>query len=151
LGLDDFYLDENAKSFFRDAAHTIYEWLPTDKKIKLGLELTAEGLSNIEELSEKERFFRLLHFLEVNFVKVVDWAAETLELLRKVNEAQKNPSINDVELGLFEKEKTTLYQILKELSETEIGKQFNATLAKLQVEEEYKRYIITIKEVGKRE
>lgn len=151
MGLDNFSVNEDDKSFFRDAANAIYEFLPLDKRIKLNLEFMSEGFSDIKELGEKERFFRLLHFLEVNYIRVVDWAGGTIERLRRIDEAQKKSSIKDIEIELFGKEKTSLYKIYKELSDRKIKDLFNSTISSLELEQEYKRYVINIKEVGKHE
>lgn len=150
MGLDDFYINENDRSFFREAANTIYEWLPIDKRVKLGLELASEGKSNIEELNERDRFFRLLHFLEVNYIRVVDWSGNTLKLLETVNQAKESP-IKDIELRLFEKEKNSLTKIFKELSETGIRSLFYDTLNKLELSEEYARHFINLKKVDDHE
>ena len=150
MGLDDFYINEDDRLFFREAANAIYEWLPIDKRVKLGLELASEGKSNIEELKERARFFRLLRFLEVNYIRVVDWSDNTLKLLEKVNQAKESP-IEDIELRLFEKEKNSLTKIFKELSETEIRSLFYDTLDKLELSEEYAKYSISLKKVDDNE
>lgn len=150
MGLNDFYISENDRSFFREAANAIYEWLPIDKRVKLSLELASEGKSNIEELKERDRFFRLLRFLEVNYIRVVDWSSDTLKLLEKVNQAIESP-IEDIELRLSEKEESSLTRILKELSETGIRSLFYDTLGKLKLSEEYAKYSINLKKVDDNE
>jgi hypothetical protein len=66
MDLNDFSENENDKMFFKQAAKIIYKWLPPHKKMKLNLEFTNEGLSGIRDLKDRERFFRLMNFLEVN-------------------------------------------------------------------------------------
>ena len=151
MGLNHFSVDENDKSFFRDAATAIYNWLPPDKKIKLNLELASEGLSNIEELKEKERFFRLLHFLEVNYVKVVDWTEQTIARLKRINETQEITKIKDIEIELPEKGRTSFRKITSELSESEIKDLFYSTLDSLELGKEYKYYLLRRRETTRYE
>ena len=140
MSLDDFSLNEADKSFFKEASYIIYNWLPSEKKLKLSQELVNEGFSNIEDLKEKERFFRLLLFLEVNYIKVVEWADTTLESLNAINKSSKNP-IKDIKLEFTEQEGTSFLEILNELTESRIKSLFYSTLDQLEISSEYKKHL----------
>lgn len=151
MGLNHFNVDKDDLSFFRDATNKIYNWLPLDKKTKLNIELASEELSNIEELAEKERFFRLLHFLEVNYIKVVDWAEQTIQRLKRFDEAHEITNIKDIEIELVERETFSLHKIFNELSESGIKDLFYSTLDSLELEKEYKYYLLRRREVMRHE
>ncbi len=145
MSLDDFSLNEADKSFFKEASNVIYNWLSPEKRLKFSQELATEGLSNIEDLKEKERFFRLLHFLEVNYIKVVEWAGKTLESLNAINKSSKNP-VKDIKLELTEQEGTSFSEIFNDLSESKIKTLFYSTLDQLEISSEYKKQLFSKKE-----
>jgi len=149
--LNHFNIDKNDLSFFGDAAREIYDWLPPHKKTKLNIELASEGLSNIEELSEKERFLRLLHFLEVNYVRVVDWAEQTIQKIRKLDETHKITNIKSIEIDLVERKTFSLQDISNELSKSGIKDLFYSTLNSLELGKEYKYYLQQRREVIRHE
>ena len=151
MGLNHFNVDKDDLAFFRDAANKIYDWLPPDKKIKLHIELASEGLSNIEELAENERFFRLLHFLEVNYIKVVDWTEQTIQRLKRFDEAHEITNIKDIEIELAERETFSLHKISNELLESKITDLFYSTLDSLELGKEYKYYLLRRREVMRHE
>jgi hypothetical protein len=149
LGLDDFSLDEMDKSFFLEAAKTIYDWLPVDKKIKLVLELSNEGVSSIEELRGRERFFRLLHFLEVNYVMPASWAKRTIESLKTISRAQHTPDIQTLKIEL--EEVGSLDGVSEKLKESGVTELFYSTIEKLEVKNQYNSYLVSKKGAAKHE
>ena len=84
----DKYYDENERSFYEDAAKEIYDWLSPEKKIKLELELFTEGISGLESLDPLERLLRLMYFLDMNFIKTVDWSQNIAHSTKSIQEVQ---------------------------------------------------------------
>jgi hypothetical protein len=138
MDFEKFSSDEDEK-FFRDGAKMIYDWLPVEMKNKLGQEIAAEGLSDIMDLGEKKRFFRLLNFLEVNYVKIGLWMNKTLKHVEKLQDPQKKDSISDIEIE-FGGEKIRLSDMLAEFTKNEIDVLFDSTLKNLGLTEKYKAY-----------
>lgn len=138
MDIEKFSSDEDEK-FFRDGSKMIYDWLPVEMKNKLSQEIAAEGLSDVMDLRAKERFFRLLNFLEINYVKVGLWMDKTLQLVAKLRGSRKENSVSDIEIE-FGNEKIRLSAMLAEFSENEIDGLFHSTLKNLGIVEKYKTY-----------
>jgi len=143
MNLDDFSLDDNERKFFKEAISMIYEWLADDKRLKLNLELVSEGFSGIKDLSDKELFFRLLNFLEANYVTVKGWTNYILESLKNINSTVKdsNSKVYDVEVKLSSERSLKISEVARELSECDLEEFFVSILRKLGTEEQYKRYL----------
>lgn len=138
MDFEKFSSDEDEK-FFRDGSKMIYDWLPVEMKNKLSQEIAAEGLSDIMDLREKERFFRLLNFLEINYVKIGLWMNKTLQHVGKLRGPQKENSVSDIEIE-FGEEKIRLSAMLAEFSENGIEALFHSTVKNLGLVEKYKTY-----------
>lgn len=146
MSLDDYSLNDSERSFFEKAAIIIYEWLSDEEKLKLNSELSSEGLLDIDDLRITDRFFRLLNFLEVNYIKVQKWIEEIFQCLKEINAiSQNNTKIKDVEIKHFRGESLRISEVAEKFSETDLGDYFIATLRKLELEEEYKRYIARLR------
>jgi hypothetical protein len=144
-------LDDNDKEFFLSASKIIYDWLPYEKKTKLSLELSSEEISDIWELKEKELFFRLMHFLETNYIRIGDWMDKTTECVEKINGTQINNKVRDIEIELTEGQKTRISEARKEFFQSGIKDLFYSTIESLNLRSEYKRYVDSKQGVSKDE
>ena len=143
MGLDDHFFNDEQKQFFKEAYKIIYHWLPFDKKIKLALELASEGLTDTEKLNEREQFFHLLHFLEVNYVKIINWTEKTLDLLNIINQTQLERNKQRIEIAFDgENNLTDVYQNLKK---SEVDRLFFSVLDQLEIKSEYEQYLLNLK------
>lgn len=149
--MNDFSLDDNDKEFFLSASKIIYDWLPYEKKTKLSLELSSEEISDIWELKEKELFFRLMHFLETNYIRIGDWMDKTTECVEKINGTQINNKVRDIEIELTEGQKTRISEARKEFFQSGIKDLFYSTIESLNLRSEYKRYVDSKQGVSKDE
>jgi hypothetical protein len=136
--------DKEDKKFYKQASKMIYKWLPPDKKIKLNFELIGEGKSGIRDMEDEERFFRLMNFLEVNYVRVKDWVDETAKRLQKLNEMLGDNQIKDIEIELFGNKKVKLLEVRRELSDTQLQNEFFSTLKNLKLENDYRYHFYKI-------
>lgn len=138
MGLNNYHPDHPDYKFFEQAATEIYEWLPNDKRMKFDMELISEGFSDIEDLNVRERFFRLLHFLEVNYVKPVNWANNILESPIFTRRVEGNLPRFWIEL----ENEVRIDELAKQLEVTEA---FHSVLKDLKIDFEYKRYLENLK------
>ena len=142
MSLDDYSLSESDRTFFEKASMMIYEWLSEEEKLKLNMELIDEGFSNINDLSIKERLFRLLNFLEVKYIRAEEWIRYTLNYLEAINgNSQTNTRIEDVEIKLIGERNLSISQMAKKFLDKSLKESFTGTLKELGLEKEYKRYI----------
>jgi hypothetical protein len=128
--------------FYEQAAKEIYDWLPVEKKVKLGNELSSEGVLDITDLDIEERFFRLLNFLELNYIKPIEWTKEAVETLNKIDsEKLVKTGIFDEKSKIIELEPNiNLNKLFKELSTIRLREDFTLTLEKTQVIAAYLAY-----------
>jgi hypothetical protein len=139
MRISDFVADEKDKVFFKKAAKIIYDWLPPDKKNKFGRELSDDGVVDPEDLKEYELFFKLLNFLETNYIRVGFWARETLDRAKNIG-SDKNSAIQDVEMTCG-KEKVRLSRISVEHQKSGIEEIFQKTVEELGLQKTYQFYI----------
>jgi hypothetical protein len=126
-------------AFYKKAFEEIYTWLPDEKKDKLNFELRTEGLYTFAEGNEKERFFFILNFFEINYVKPIDWAKQSIESLRKIGEIDARGNLKKIRLELDEQ--TDLEEASKWLSESGLKELFYSTLEQMDLKGEYEYYI----------
>ena len=136
---ENFFADDELRKFFKEASKTIYDWLPIDKKNKLSQEIASEGLLDIRDMEDEDRFFRLLNFLEMNYVKIGQWMEETLKHVSELSNLSKEKKVTDVEIQ-FSEEKVGLSTMSAEFSQSEIESLFRSTLKNLGLVENYKKY-----------
>jgi hypothetical protein len=141
----DKYNIENEHSFHKDAATEIYNWLPPEKKIKLEIELFAEGIPGLESLDPLERFLRLMYFLEINFIKTVDWSQKIAHSTKSIQEIQIRKQKKPFNLELGEQK---IEYIAEELQKSELKPVFEETLTSTGIYETYQRYLQKKKELS---
>lgn len=136
--------DESDNEFFEEATKEIYKWLPLHKKVKLNNELLNEGVVGLKDLNVTERFFRLLHFIDVNYIKPVDWCQQTVGSIKRINTPIE---VNNFQLIKVElKEGIYLDEISEKLAKSEIKKLFFSTLEEIGVKDRYEKYLKDKKE-----
>jgi len=149
MSLDDYSLTENERIFFEEAAMIIYDWLSEDERLKLNSELISEGFFGINDLRIKDRFFRLFNFLEVKYTRIEKWIRETLQRLEEINVmAQNENRIEDIEIKIIEDKRLKISEVAEKFLERDLMGYFIATLRKLELEKEYKRYIASLEGVS---
>lgn len=142
MSLDDYSLSESERVFFEKATMIIYEWLSDDEKLKFNSELMSEGFFGIDDLRVKDRFFRLFNFLEVKYIRVEKWIEETFQRLKEINAMSQNDNrIEDIEIKILGDKSLRISEVAEKFLERDLKGYFIATLRKLELEEEYKRYI----------
>ena len=139
MRISDFVADDKDKIFFKKAAEIIYNWLPPDKKNKFGRELYDDEVVDAADLKEYELFFKLLNFLETNYIRVGSWAKETLGRTDRTGSGINN-AIRDVELTCG-KEKIKLSEIYAEHQKSGIEEKFRTTIEELGLQKTYQFYI----------
>jgi hypothetical protein len=131
--------DDGNIAFFKEVSDEIYNLLPFDKKIKFAIELSEEQASETkDEDNHKERFFRLLHFLDVNYVKPIHWAKYVIDSARK----------NSKETKVVLDDQISLQSVYESLKESQIEQLFSSFLEDNQLKQDYLAY--TAKQQGKR-
>jgi hypothetical protein len=131
--------DDGNIAFFKEVSDEIYNLLPFDKKIKFAIELSEEQASETKDGdNHKERFFRLLHFLDVNYVKPIHWAKYVIDNARK----------NSKETKVVLDDQISLQSVYESLKESQIEQLFSSFLEDNQLKQDYLAY--TAKQQGKR-
>ena len=132
-------LSKEDNEFFEEGSAIIYDSLPFEDKVKLHRELLDEGFLTIEDLTPvSERFFRLLHFLDVNYVKPADWTRETIEIIKKFSRKEMGQdSFLKVEL----KKELYLQDIGQLLGQTKPKEAFSTALLEMKLSDKYQKYL----------
>jgi hypothetical protein len=140
--MDESYNYEHKDNdFYSQAAKKIYDWLPEEKKDKLGSELSSEGLSSLYELESKERFLRLINFLDLNYLKPIEWAEKSIEIFKTLVTSQQLDLRGEVREPRIEiQPQISLFQILKSADKSGMQTAFSSALEKADVSFEYSNY-----------
>lgn len=142
MSLDDYSLTESDRSFFEKATTMIYKWLSDEEKLALNIELRSEGFLGINDLGIKDRFFRLLNFLEVKYTRVEEWIKGIYQYIEKINAVSYDDSqINEIEIKLFVDKILRLSDVEKKFLGSDLKGYFFTTLRKAELERGYKRYV----------
>ncbi len=150
MGLRDFLSDKDEDDFFEAASLLIYNWLSNEEKLQLHLELIEEEILNIKTLRPKLRFFRLLHFLNVKYVRVDGWVTEIHGFLETINsKSQKNQNIiEDITFKDTNEEEVSLFEYSTKLRSANLKSLFEEFLEQTELKEEFNFYIDSLKEAG---
>ena len=141
---------ENENSgFFEEASSLIYRWLSEEERNQLIMELYGENVRNIAELSPELRFFRLLHFIEVRFIRVEKWISRIAELLQNIS--SKNPDLfmEDLVFKDANDEDVSLFDLQEKLREVKPQSAFEDLLRQLELKEDYERYVSSSQDRGR--
>jgi hypothetical protein len=140
--VDEGHNYENADDdFFSKAAKKIYDWLPEEKKDKLGSELSSEGLASLYELESKERFLRLINFLDLNYLKPIEWAEKSIEIFKTLVTSRQLDLRGEVREPRIELQpQISLSQILKNADKSGMQTAFNSALENADLSFEYSNY-----------
>lgn len=127
--------------FFEEASSLIYRWLSEEERNQLVMELYGENVRNIAELSPELRFFRLLHFIEVRFIRVEKWVSRITELLENISSKNSNLFIEDLVFKDANDEDVSLLELREKLREVKPQSAFDDLLRQLEFKEDYERYM----------
>lgn len=127
--------------FFKEASSLIYRWLSEEERNQLLMELYGENVRNIAELSPQLRFFRLLHFIEVRFIRVGKWVSRIAELLENISSENSDLFIEDLIFKDANDEDVRLFELREELREVKPQSAFEDLLRQLEFKEDYERYM----------
>lgn len=105
------------------------------------MELYGENVRNIAELSPELRFFRLLHFIEVRFIRVEKWVSRITELLENISSKNSNLFIEDLVFKDANDEDVSLLELREKLREVKPQSAFDDLLRQLEFKEDYERYM----------
>ena len=94
------------EEFFEEVFSLIYEWLSEGDKIQLKREISNQEFPSFDELSPMIRFFRLLNFIEVRYIKIENWIDKTSELLETFR--LENEGFNLSDLVIIDDNKQTI-------------------------------------------
>ncbi|UCE15616.1 MAG: hypothetical protein JSV12_07020 [Candidatus Bathyarchaeota archaeon] len=119
----------------------IYRWLSEEERNQLLMELYGENVRNIAELSPQLRFFRLLHFIEVRFIRVGKWVSRIAELLENISSENSDLFIEDLIFKDANDEDVRLFELREELREVKPQSAFEDLLRQLEFKEDYERYM----------
>ena len=127
--------------FFEEASSLIYKWLSEEERNQLLMELYGENVRNISELSPELRFFRLLHFIEVRFIRVEKWVSRIAELLENISSKNSDFFIEDIVFKGANDEDVSLLELREKLREIKPQSAFEDLLQQIGFKEEYERYM----------
>jgi len=127
--------------FFEEASSLIYNQLSEEDKIQLHTELADEETPDIKELEPKIRFFRLLNFIEVRYVRVEDWTKKTFDSLEYINSKSQNLPIEDLVFKDANNEDVSFRSLLSRLETLKPRKSFEVLLVQLGLQEEFRKYL----------
>jgi hypothetical protein len=140
--------NENEGNFFKDASDLIYNWLSDEERIQLHEEL-GDGIRSINDLEPNERFFALLRFVEVKYVKITKWIDDILSLLETIKWKDPDFVTEDIVFSETDGEYASLREIQRRLrgAFTEAGgsQDIEALLERLNLRELFNHYVESLK------
>jgi len=127
--------------FFEEASSLIYRWFSEEERAQLHRELSSEEVRNILELRPELRFFRLLHFIQVKYIKVEEWVSRISDLLETLS--SKNPDflIEDLVFKDVNNEDVSLFELQEKVTEAKLQTAFEDFLRQLGLRKEFEYYI----------
>ena len=129
--------------FFEEASSLIYRWLSEEEREQLHRELYSEEVRNITELRPELRFFRLLHFIQVKYIKVEEWVSRISDLLETIS--SKNPDflIEDLSFKDTNNEDVSLSELQEKVTEAKPQTAFEDFLRQLGLQKEFEYYTVS--------
>lgn len=133
------------EEFFQEASSLLYNWLPEEEKRQLHIELAGEEILSIKELRPDLRFFRLLHFIQVKYVKVEEWIARIFGFVKTINSNNPDFPITDVVLKDANDKNVSLGVLWKALKTVMSEIDFQSFLKQLELQEGFRTYLDSLK------
>ena len=121
-------LENEEFNFFEEASSLIYKWLSEEERMQLRRELYSEEVGSIEELRPELRFLRLLHFIQVKYIKVENWANRISDLLEVFRSKNQRLFIEDTVFKDANGEDVSLMELREKLGEASPKATFSAFL-----------------------
>jgi hypothetical protein len=129
--------------FFEEATSLIYKWLSEEERMQLHREFHSEEVRDITELEPELRFFRLLHFIQVKYIKAEEWVRGISDLLETISSENPNFFMKDVTFKDTNDEDVSLVELREKLSEARPQVAFANFLRQLGLQEEFERYLVS--------
>jgi hypothetical protein len=141
-------LENEDIQFFREASSLIYDWLTKEEedRVQLHTELYAEKIRNIEKLDPKKLFFRLIHYIQVKYIKVQEWANDVFKNLESIQSKVPDFSIEDLIFRDANEKDVSLRELQSELSKREPSAVFKSFLDQLELQEQFRHYLNSLQE-----
>lgn len=132
-------------SFWEEASALLYDWLSEDDRWLLRSELYEEDIADLRELSPNIRFFRLLHFVQVKYIRVEEWVDAISGFVETINSKNPDATIEGIILEDEEGKEVSLRQIRREVHELRPQAVFGELLETLELQEEYSLFLQSLK------
>jgi hypothetical protein len=128
-------------NFFEEASSLIYKWLSEEERVQLHREFFSEEVRDITELEPELRFFRLLHFIQVKYIKAEEWVSGISGLLETISSENPNFLMEDVIFKDVNDKDVGLIELREKFSEARPQIAFANFLRQLELQEEFERYL----------
>lgn len=128
-------------NFFEEASSLIYSWLSEEERRQLHEELYNEEVRDISELIPELRLLRLLHFIQVKYIRVAEWVDGTLGLLETISFKDPDLVIGDLVFKDADNKDVSLLWLQKKLREAKPQVTFKDFLRQLGLQEEFENYL----------
>jgi hypothetical protein len=135
---------EEGDGFFQEAASLIYGKLSEEERTQLLSELLEENIAHIEQLKPRWRFFRLLRFIQIGYMRAQGWAIEVHKILKEKNWSEPDVIIDDVIITDLNNEKMSLSE-LEKFQPAITDAMLYQLLDKLELKKEYEEYLRSLK------
>ena len=131
-------------NFFEEASSLIYSWLSEEERRQLHEELYSEEVRDISELVPELRLLRLLHFIQVKYIRVAEWVDGISGLLETIS--FKNPDfvIEDIVFKDADNDDVSLLWLQEKLREAKPQVTFENFLSQVGLREEYGNYTASL-------
>jgi len=131
-------VQDDSEEFYKLAALEIYNWLNEDKKIKVALELFAQGFSGLTDMNPKESLLFMLNFLDNNFIKQEELGDNLLLYLEEIIKHPNNVNFKEpIKIKLIDYPLERLVGVMKE---KELKNNFRLMLKETGLSEDYEKY-----------
>lgn len=130
-------------NFFEEASSLIYSWLSEEERRQLHEELYSEEIRDISELIPELRLLRLLHFIQVKYIRVAEWVEGISGLLKTINFKKPDFVIEDVVFKDADNEDVSLLWLQEKLREAKPEVTFENFLSQVGLREEYENYTVS--------
>jgi len=123
-------------------ASLIYKWFSEEERVQLHSELYSEGVRNITELRPELRFFRLLHFIQVKYIKIEEWVSKISDLLETIGSKNPDLLIEDLVFKDANNEAVSLLELQEKVTEAKPRTVFENFLRQLRLQKEFEDYTV---------
>lgn len=133
------------EDFFSEAYRAMYNWLSEDEKVQFSLELINDEGQIHDDSNSEFRFFRLLNFIEIKYIRLEKYVKTIYEEIENVSNNNSDYIIKDIIIKDENDADFLLSTLGNYINEINPESLFKKLLINLEIEKNYIKYLEIIK------